>query len=138
MGTVVTADNTLGTLVDNGDGTWTWSLLATDPLNDGPKSGTIVVTGTASNGSSITTSFAYSIANVAPTATFNVADPGRRGRYLRPLVHAPRGAVGGRHADLHLHLRRQSARHQRRQQHRLPRGDGGPGRDVHPGLGVRQ
>ena len=73
MDTVVTADNSvLGTLTDNDDGTWSWSLRPNDPLNDGNKSGTIVVTGTASNGSSITTTFAYSIANVLPTATFNV------------------------------------------------------------------
>ena len=40
--------------------------------NDGPASGTIVVTATASNGSTATSSFTYDITNVAPTATFDV------------------------------------------------------------------
>ena len=70
IATVITADNTTGTLVDNHDGTWSWTLAANAAANDGPASGTIVVTATASNGSTITSSFTYTINNVAPTATF--------------------------------------------------------------------
>jgi VCBS repeat-containing protein len=53
-----------GTVVDNHDGTWSWSLQTNDNV-----SGTVTVTASDGNGGTVTDSFDYSTINVAPTVT---------------------------------------------------------------------
>lgn len=53
----ITADNAVGTFVDHGDGTWTWTYPSSQA-----GSGTIHVTATDANGLSATDSFTYSVA----------------------------------------------------------------------------
>ncbi|HVL68284.1 MAG TPA: Ig-like domain-containing protein, partial [Vicinamibacterales bacterium] len=54
----------LGTIADNGDGTWSWSYAATN----GPLSESVALTATAANGSKSSASFQLTVNNVAPTA----------------------------------------------------------------------
>lgn len=56
-----------GVVTDNGDGTWSWSLLATD---DG--SGTVVVQADDGEHAVATDTFEWSAANVAPTVTASI------------------------------------------------------------------
>ncbi len=69
----ITTTSTAGTLVDNGDGTYSWSLGTTNET-----SGTVTVTATDDDGASVSDTFAYNAANVAPgvrTDAGNVAGP---------------------------------------------------------------
>lgn len=58
----VTADNSLGTFTDNGDGTWSWSYATTDDV----PSGTVTVTATDTGGLTATDDFSYSATNADP------------------------------------------------------------------------
>jgi hypothetical protein len=58
----LTADNTVGTFTDNGDGTWSWSY----PTNDDVASNTITVTADDANGGTATDTFEYSAVNADP------------------------------------------------------------------------
>ncbi len=60
-GDTLTITSSAGTLVDNRDGSYTWSLATTNET-----SGTVTVTATDDDGLSVTDTFAYSAANVAP------------------------------------------------------------------------
>jgi hypothetical protein len=63
-GDLVTLSASVGTVTDNGDGTWSWSLDTTD----GPdESQTVTITATDSNSASSSTSFALTVDNVAPS-----------------------------------------------------------------------
>lgn len=53
----ITADNTVGTFVDHGDGTWTWTYPSTTPVS----ATSIHVTATDANGRSATDSFNYTV-----------------------------------------------------------------------------
>jgi hypothetical protein len=53
----------LGLVVDNGNGTWSWSYDAAD----GPDSQTVIITATDDDGASSTASFQLVVNNVAPT-----------------------------------------------------------------------
>jgi extracellular elastinolytic metalloproteinase len=64
----VTLSASIGTLIQNGDGTWIWSNTYDD---DGTY--TTIVTAQNTNGSITTTSFEVSVANVAPTLTISGA-----------------------------------------------------------------
>lgn len=56
----------VGTVVDNGNGTWNWSF----DTNDGPdQSHTVVVTAVDSDGAGSTTTFSVTVNNVAPVVT---------------------------------------------------------------------
>lgn len=65
----LTADNTVGTFTDNGDGTWVWSYATTDDV----ALATITVTADDGNGGSVSDSFSYSAANVAPSVTASIS-----------------------------------------------------------------
>ena len=58
---VITKDSGDGTVADNGDGTWSWSLGTTD--ND---SGTVVVRADDGDGGITTSTFTYTAGNVSP------------------------------------------------------------------------
>ncbi len=65
-GDTVTLSASVGTVVNNGDGTWSWSFLT----SDGPtQSQTVTITGDDGQGGTGTTSFALVVDNVAPTIT---------------------------------------------------------------------
>ena len=55
-----------GNVLDNGDGTWSWSLATQDGPDD---SGTITITATDSDGAESTVDFALTVDNTAPTIT---------------------------------------------------------------------
>jgi hypothetical protein len=57
----ITKDSGPGTLTDNGDGTWTWSLPTTDDVT-----GSVVVRATDDDGGTTTDTFTYTATNVAP------------------------------------------------------------------------
>ena len=59
----VTLASSAGTIVDNGDGTWSWSFASTDGADD---SQTVTVTITDSDGAQGTATFDLFVANVAP------------------------------------------------------------------------
>jgi len=59
-----------GTVIDNGDGTWSWSLATTDN-----GSGSVTVQADDGEHAVATDSFDWSAANVAPTATFGNDGP---------------------------------------------------------------
>jgi len=60
----VTLAASVGTVLDNGDGTWSWSL----PTTDGPDDGQMVtITATDEDGDSNSTTFELVVNNVAPT-----------------------------------------------------------------------
>jgi hypothetical protein len=64
----VTLTVSAGTIVDHGDGTWSWSLVTTD----GPGESQVVsITATDSDGGASTTTFNLVVENVAPTVTVN-------------------------------------------------------------------
>jgi hypothetical protein len=60
----ITADNLIGTFVDNNNGSWSWSYTPTDDFS----TVTISVTAHGTNGSEASDSFDTSAANVDPTA----------------------------------------------------------------------
>jgi uncharacterized delta-60 repeat protein len=61
---VVTIAASVGTIIDNGDGTWSWSF----DTNDGPDDSQVVtITATDSDGESSNTTFQLTVDNVAPT-----------------------------------------------------------------------
>lgn len=63
--TVTADDATNGTFVDNGDGTWSWSLETTDDVT----SGTVIVTASDEEHANAIQSFTYSAANADPVVT---------------------------------------------------------------------
>jgi hypothetical protein len=73
-GTVSDPDNntvslsaSAGSVVNNGDGTWSWSFIA----SDGPsESQTVTISGDDGHGGTNQTSFSLVVSNVAPAATF--------------------------------------------------------------------
>src|SRR6185312_3129127 len=68
----VTLTASVGTVVNNGDGTWSWSFGTTD----GPtQSQTVTISGDDGQGGTSTTSFALVVNNVAPTIV-NVSNNG--------------------------------------------------------------
>jgi PKD domain-containing protein/thrombospondin type 3 repeat protein len=66
----ITKASGVGTVTDNGDGTWSWSLPTTDN-----GSGTVVVQADDGEHTVATDSFDWSAANVAPTATLGNDGP---------------------------------------------------------------
>ena len=62
----VTLSATAGTVIDNGDGTWSWSFDTSDGPDD---SQTVTVTATDSDGAVTSTTFDLTVANVAPTVS---------------------------------------------------------------------
>lgn len=65
-GDSVSLSASVGTVVNNGDGTWAWSFLT----SDGPtQSQTVTIEGDDGQGGVSTTSFALVVVNVAPTIT---------------------------------------------------------------------
>jgi hypothetical protein len=82
----LTADNTQGTFIDNGDGTWSWSLPTTDDV----ASHTVTVAADDGNSHTAEDRFDYSAenadpsieslnlsaSNCEPTLSFDVSDPG--------------------------------------------------------------
>jgi hypothetical protein len=73
----------LGTVVDNHNGTWSWSLQTTDNV-----SGTVEVTASDGHGGTIKDSFDYSTINVAPTITGIAVSP------LQALIGQPVSFTG--------------------------------------------
>ena len=67
---LVTLTTTLGNVVDNGDGTWSWTWPASDAPNV-PNS--VSITATDSDGASTTETFSIQVDNVAPTLTVDNA-----------------------------------------------------------------
>jgi hypothetical protein len=65
----ITLSATLGTIVDNGDGTWTWSYDAAD----GPLSSSVMITATDSDGAATSVPFSLDVANAAPTVSADEA-----------------------------------------------------------------
>ena len=62
----VTLTASVGTVVNNGDGTWSWSFAT----SDGPaQSQTVTITGDDGHGGVSSTSFSLTVNNVAPTIT---------------------------------------------------------------------
>jgi len=83
-GTVSDADNdpvtlsaSAGTVVNNGDGTWSWSQAATD----GPASATVTITADDGNGGTAQATFDVTVNNVAPgvNAISAPVDPQQKG-----------------------------------------------------------
>jgi len=76
---IVTLAVSLGTIIDNGDGTWSW-LFET---NDGPdQSQEVIVTATDDDGAETTTTFDLVVKNVAPSltgATFEIVENSQNG-----------------------------------------------------------
>lgn len=62
-GNTVTLSASAGTVVNNGNGTWAWSLVTTD----GPAAQTVTITADDGNGGTSSTSFDLTVNNVAPT-----------------------------------------------------------------------
>ncbi len=60
----VTLSASIGTVVDNGDGTWSWSFDTADGPDDGQ---VVTITATDSDGEETTVDFALTVDNVAPT-----------------------------------------------------------------------
>ena len=65
-GKAVTLTASVGSVVDNGDGTWSWSYTPADGPSD---SQTVTITVTDVGGQAATATFALSVLNVAPTVT---------------------------------------------------------------------
>jgi hypothetical protein len=61
----------VGDVVKNADGTWSWSYATTDGPDNSQQ---VTITATDSNGASSSTAFLLTVNNVAPTATFNSPD----------------------------------------------------------------
>jgi len=66
---VITITSDDSRVIDNGDGTWSWSLASSDVT-----SGTVVVTATDDDGGTVTDTFGYSAANIPPTVSASAAD----------------------------------------------------------------
>jgi hypothetical protein len=67
---VVTLSASVGTVTDNGDGTWSWSLSTTD----GPDNSTsVTITATDDDGESTDAAFSLQVNNVAPTVAVDAA-----------------------------------------------------------------
>ena len=66
----ITLSSSVGAIVDNGDGTWSWSFVSTDGADD---SQTVTVTITDSEGAQGSATFDLVVTNVAPAIT--VAQP---------------------------------------------------------------
>ena len=60
----ITLSASVGTVVDNGDGTWSWSFPATDGTE---QTQVVSITATDEDGSQTTTTFALVVSNEAPT-----------------------------------------------------------------------
>ena len=67
---VITQTAGPGSLVDNGDGTWSWAFFGVDDA-----SGSVTVSANDGWGNSATHTFAYSVTNVAPTITGLAGSP---------------------------------------------------------------
>jgi len=65
FGDIVTLDESVGTVVQNGDGTWDWSLATADGPDD---SQSVTITATDSHGLTDSATFDLIVNNVAPTA----------------------------------------------------------------------
>ncbi|MEZ5943913.1 MAG: FG-GAP-like repeat-containing protein [Planctomycetaceae bacterium] len=66
----VTLSASIGTVSDNGDGTWTWLF----DTNDGPDdSQTVTITAVDSDGADVETSFELIVNNVGPVLSFNAS-----------------------------------------------------------------
>jgi len=80
---VVTLSASIGTITDNGDGTWSWSFDAAD----GPdQNQTVTLVATDSDGASTSTTFELVVHNVAPTAMIqSMAQP--NAMIVLPVVH---------------------------------------------------
>jgi len=71
-GDTVNLSASVGDVVKNTDGTWSWSYDTTD----GPdNSQTVTITATDNNGASSNTTFSLTVNNVAPTTTLAAANP---------------------------------------------------------------
>jgi hypothetical protein len=71
-GDTVTLNASVGTVTDNGDDTWSWSL----DTDDGPTdSQTVTITATDSHGAQSTATFDLEVSNVPPTANFGNDGP---------------------------------------------------------------
>jgi hypothetical protein len=69
--TVMITSGGIGTVTqDNGAGTWSWSIATTDGVAD---PFTVTITATDNHGATATTTFTYSVDNVAPTIAINGA-----------------------------------------------------------------
>ena len=100
----LTADNTVGTFVDHGDGTWTWTY---SPASAG--SGTINVTATDGNGHGGTDAFNYSIApppDAIPPTTTSDAPSGWQNHAVTVHLSATDNAGGSGVASTHFSLDR--------------------------------
>ena len=65
-GDTVSLSASVGSVVNNGDGTWSWSFLTSDGPTD---SQTVTITGDDGQGGTSTTTFGLTVDNVAPTIT---------------------------------------------------------------------
>lgn len=65
----VTLTASVGAIVKNNDGTWSWSITSPDDVS----ATTVTVTATDEDGGSSTTTFTYTATNVAPTLTRSLA-----------------------------------------------------------------
>ncbi len=68
-GDTVTLSASVGSILNNGDGTWAWSLATT---NDSPSTN-VTITAQDENGGSSNVAFSYSVNNIAPSVTVNNA-----------------------------------------------------------------
>lgn len=66
----ITLAASIGTVIDNGQGTWTWSWGTSDGPDD---SQTVTITATDSDGDATSTTFSLVVDNVAPTVVANAA-----------------------------------------------------------------
>lgn len=66
-GDFVTLTASIGNVINNGDGTWSWNVTTSDGPAD---TQTITITGDDNNGGTTQTTFNLTVNNVAPTATF--------------------------------------------------------------------
>lgn len=72
-GDTVTLTSSVGTVVNNGDGTWSWSY----PTDDGPtESQTVTISGDDGNGGTAEATFTLTVNNVAPTITAVIGPAG--------------------------------------------------------------
>ena len=103
-GDVVALSASVGTVVNNGDGTWSWSW----PTKDGPAdSQTVKITADDGHGGTASVTFALTVKNVAPTCgpitvpAAPVSQTCKRAGDGQRSVHRPRRA---RHAHRRLEL----------------------------------
>ena len=87
----VTLSASVGTVVQNGDGTWTWSITTTDGPDD---SQTVTITATDSEGASSSVSFDLTVNNAPPAVARGFGerdrDRGQRGFRDRHVVRSGR------------------------------------------------